>query len=39
MKSTAADATEARSILPEVAGGAAAGSLAFKPVRQAVKKD
>ena len=34
----AADGTEARSILPEVAGGAAAGSLAFKPVRQAVGK-
>ena len=34
----AADGTEARSILPEVAGGAAAGSLAFKPVRQGVKK-
>ena len=34
----AADASEARSILPEVAGGAAAGSLAFKPVRQGVKK-
>tara|TARA_Y100001937_G_scaffold24192_1_gene34793 strand:+ start:247 stop:2646 length:2400 start_codon:yes stop_codon:yes gene_type:complete len=32
------DGTEARSILPEVAGGAAAGSLAFKPVRQAVGK-
>ena len=27
-----------KSILPEVAGGAAAGSLAFKPVRQAVGK-
>ena len=34
----AADGTEARSILPEVAGGAAAGSLAFKPVIQAVGK-
>ena len=34
----AADASEARSILPEVAAGTAAGSLAFKPVRQGVKK-
>jgi hypothetical protein len=34
----AADGTEAKSILPEVAGGAAAGSLAFKPVRQGIKK-
>ena len=34
----AADGIEARSIFPEVAGGAAAGSLAFKPVRQAVGK-
>jgi transcriptional regulator with XRE-family HTH domain len=35
----AADGTEVtKSILPEVAGGAAAGSLAFKPVRQAVGK-
>jgi hypothetical protein len=30
--------TGTKSILPEVAGGAAAGSLAFKPVRQAVGK-
>jgi len=34
----AADASEARSILPEAAAGTAAGSLAFKPVRQAVGK-
>ena len=34
----AADASEARSILPEVAAGTAAGSLAFKPVRQGVGK-
>jgi len=37
-KAIAADGTEARNILPEAAAGTAAGSLAFKPVRQAVGK-
>ena len=34
----AADASEAKSILPEVAAGTAVGSLAFKPVRSLAKK-